>query len=266
MLAVGFAGAADTVAQGVCFTDQEAKKAIELIMASPPEPITSPDKTLRKKLLAMRDDYAELRIKVTGGDPQKLTGSIPELDRVGERNLLRVCQMVKENGWLTKAVLGEDGADALVFLISENNAYELQRQFLPVLNEAARKGYVRYRLVAAMVDSIRVGFGLPQVFGTQAAIRDNVIYLFPLLNEARTDAWRKIYDLPPLAVQINTLEARYGPLPMRWKQSGTAILPSFQFALPGPGAAILRDMHGNCSDRCRCLPMRPVARCMSPKI
>ena len=196
---------ANIFGQKLCFTDEEAKKAIESIQTQIP-PVEN--KKLRKELIEMRNEHLKMEAKVTQ-EPDKNKDLIPEVYNMGERHLLRVCQIVKENGWLTREVLKDDGLDAFSYLIANNKAFELQREMFPVLAAAAKKGYIGNLMVATMIDSIRIGSGQPQVFGTQASIKNGVIYLFPLLNEQKIDEWRKTYNLPPLEVEIRMLQSRY---------------------------------------------------------
>ena len=168
----------------------------------------SEDKKLRKELLDMRDERSKLNEKITG-DMEKNKDLIPVSNQLAEKQLLRVCQILKERGLPTKETVQADGFDAFTFVIANNKAFGLQRELLPVLTEAAKKGLIQYPLIASLVDNIRVGSGFPQVFGTQATIRENVIYIFPLLNEEKVDDWRREYQLPPLAVQIRRLENQY---------------------------------------------------------
>jgi VWFA-related protein len=200
-----FAFAVNSSAQ--CLTAEESKKIIESFN-SPAPLIASESKKLRKELLAMREERDKLNEKISE-NVEKNQKLIPEANRTGERHLLRICQIIRENGWLTKDVLKDDGFQAFTFLITTNVAFGLQRELLPVLSEAAKKGYIGNPILASIVDSIRTGLMSPQIFGTQATIRNNVIYLYPLLNEEKVDDWRKLYDLPPLAVQIRAMENHY---------------------------------------------------------
>ena len=112
--------------------------------------------------------------------------------------------------WLaTKAAIGEDGVAALTDIIRNNDLFTEQNELLPVLIEAAKKDCIKKSLIAALVDSNRVSIGSPQIFGTQATVRHGTIYLLPVLNEEKVDEWRKMYDLPPLTVQIQNLEDLY---------------------------------------------------------
>jgi len=64
-------------------------------------------------------------------------------------------------------------------------------------------------MLADLVDNIRIGSGYPQIFGTQATRRGDVIYIYPMLDDLKTDEWRAAYGLPPLAQQIKNLEGRF---------------------------------------------------------
>jgi VWFA-related protein len=205
-LAVVFALAATVSAQTTrCLSGEEAKKVIESIKTLPKP---AENKKLGKELLEMRAEREKLNTKISA-DTQKNQNLIPEAKQLGEKHLLRVCQMLKENGWLHEALVGSDAFEAFLFLISNNKDIQAQQELLPVLVEAAKRDFIGNPLLASFVDSIRVGARMPQIFGTQAAIRNNVVYLYPLQNEEKVDEWRKTYDLPPLDSQIRDFEARY---------------------------------------------------------
>ncbi|MFL6468639.1 MAG: VWA domain-containing protein [Pyrinomonadaceae bacterium] len=188
-----------------CFTGDEAQK---IIAAFSSPGARAEDKKLRKELIEMRDERSKLNEKITT-DTEKNKGLIPVSNQLAEKQLLRVCQILKQSGLPTKETVQEDGFDAFTFLIANNKAFALQRELLPVLTEAAKKGLIQYPLIASLVDNIRVGAGYPQIFGTQATIKENIIYVYPLLNDEKVDEWRKEYQLPPLAVQIRRLENQY---------------------------------------------------------
>jgi Ca-activated chloride channel family protein len=204
-LALFFAFNANIWGQNRCFANDEAKKVIESIKSSG---AVSENKKIRNELLKMRDEHEKLNAKISA-DTDKNQKLIPEADRMGAAQLLRVCGILKENGWLTKEAINPDGFEAFLFIITNNKDIQAQSELLPVLVEAAKKRYVGNPLLASFVDSIRVGLKLPQIFGTQAVIRNNVVYLYPILNEEKVDTWRKMYDMEPLAAQIRQFEWRY---------------------------------------------------------
>jgi len=202
---IAFAFTVEVTAQNNCLTDAEAKKVIGTIAS----PSTPPDiKSIRKELLHMREEQLKLRVKITG-DLEKNHALIADWVKLGEHDVLRVCQILKEKGWITTDALKDDAYYALTSIIVDNQAYQYQRELLPVLVAASKKDYIQKTLLASLVDSIRTGFGLPQIFGTQVSVTSDAVYLSPILNEEKVDEWRKEYDLPPLDVQIRNLEFRY---------------------------------------------------------
>jgi VWFA-related protein len=222
-LALFFVLAVNVSGQNRCLTTDEAKKVIESIKA----PNTTENKKARKELLEMQGVREKLNSKIAA-DTEKNQNLIPEANQLGLKHLARVCQIIKEEGWLTREALGDDGFTAFIFLITNNKDFQAQQELLPVLIEAAKKGYIGNPLIASFVDSIRIGSKMPQIFGTQAVIKNNVVYLYPILNEDKIDEWRKMYDMPPLAYQIRAFEGRYmmpvlksyrQPLPPSLRQS-----------------------------------------------
>ena len=167
------------------------------------------NKKARKELLQMREGAEKLSVRIAV-DVDKNKGLIPQVNDLGKQNLSRVCEVLKENGWLTRDAIQEDGARALAFLIANNRYYQAQRELLPVLLAAAKKGFVNRVLIANLIDSIRVAQGMTQIFGTQATVRDKAIYLYPLANETRVEEWRKAYGLSTLAEALRDMEVGYG--------------------------------------------------------
>jgi len=208
--------------QDRCFTPEEAAKAI----ASVDSPTTPADiQKIRKELLNMRQRHEKLNSEILG-DFSKNQSRVPEVNALGRNDLLRVCEIIRNDGWPDKTALKPDGYDALVFLITSNKAVELQRETFPVLVAASKKDEFPKSSVAEVADSIRLGYGLPQIFGTQATRRGDIIYILPLLNDARVDEWRKIYDLQPLAQQIRGIERRYLLPVLKSQKLSSAVKPN----------------------------------------
>jgi VWFA-related protein len=204
-LTLFFAFALNVSGQNQCLAEEEAKRVIESIQRAAP---VAENKKLRRELIEMREEREKLNEKISQNF-EKNQSLVPEANLMGERHLLRVCRMIKEHGFLTRESLKDDGFEAFTFVIANNKAYQFQKELLPVLVEAGKKGYIGNPLLAGLVDNIRVGAGLPQIFGTSATVRNEIIYLYPLLNEEKVDDWRKMYGLAPLTAQIRALERRY---------------------------------------------------------
>jgi len=168
----------------------------------------------------MRQQQQKLRSEILN-DFEKNKPRVSELNILSRRHLARVCEIIRNDGWLNEAALKHEGFSALLFLISSNKATDLQQQIFTLLVEATKKVEIPKPMLAEVADSIRLGYGQPQIFGTQATRRGDVIYILPMLNDARVDDWRKAYELPPLADEIRALE-RQNLLPVLRSQKLSA--------------------------------------------
>lgn len=205
ILALIFMCVSSVFAQNKCLTEAEAKKIIETI-SSPTD--SSEKKEIRQEFLKMVAEREKINAKISE-NYEKNRSLIIEANQMGETHLGRVCEILKESGWLRMKQIQEDGFRAFTYLIMNNKSYQMQRELLPVLIEAGKKGFIGNPLLANLIDNIRIGSNLPQIFGTQATVKNDVIYLYPLLNEEKTDEWRAIYNLPPLIEQIRSFENQY---------------------------------------------------------
>lgn len=191
--------------QARCLTETQAQEIINSL--DKPQNFKL-NKSLQRELLDMQEERQKLDRKILD-DLAKSRKLIPAAYELGEKQLLRVCEIIKQNGWLTTGQVGEEGVAAMLFLIKSNKAVELQKQIFPVIVAAAKKSLIGNGQVAALIDLIRVSQRAPQIFGTQSYVRNNLFYLYPLQNEARVDEWRKLYDLPPLAAEIRAIQSEY---------------------------------------------------------
>lgn len=205
LVAAVFLLAAAAPAQERCLNDDEIQKAIKSVSAAKTGKETP---ELWREMLDLRQRTERLLGRFAR-EGEKDNALVEEMGRLARESLQRVCSVIRESGWPTKSVINNDGYNAFLYLISHGHPPEFLRQMLPVLIEAGKQNLVELPLLATLVDEVRVGFGLPQVFGTQAALRDQVVYIQPLVNRAKVDEWRAQYRLPPLFWQIQKLEKQY---------------------------------------------------------
>lgn len=180
--------------QNQCLSNAEAANILRGIN----ENQTSPNhNSLRQELLSMRQSRETANQQIVDFSLQS-EKYVAEADKLGEKQLLRFCSMIREKGWLRKESVGEDGVAAISFLLENSKNSDYQKQLLPIVIAAAKKGYIENKPVAVLIDGIRVGAGLPQIFGTQYEIRDELFFLYPLQSDAKVDVLRARYGLPPL--------------------------------------------------------------------
>ncbi len=193
------------IAQNACFTENEAAQIIRTIKN--PSKVKK-DKQLKRELLRMQEKRESLN-REAFEDIKNAELIVARSNQENRKNLIRVCGILKETGWLRKEIVGDDGVDAMLFIIRNSDELEIQEQLFPVLAEAAKAGFISKANLAPPLDKKRIAERGKQIFGTQIRVRDEIGYLYPLENKANVDRWRKSYDLPRLAEFIKLIEMDY---------------------------------------------------------
>ena len=192
-------------AQTRCLTTDDVKRIRDQLDAN----VTRP---FNKKL---GDDLTKLaarqqqRLQDNVADNKSGDVIIKTLRTSREQNANELCAIVKQYGWPTRDLVGEKATRAAFFLLRNSSTTDLQRDLLPVIVAAVKKGEITKPAFAAYVDRLRVSAGLKQIFGTEATILNGFLVLFPITDESHVDARRKQYDLPPLAEDLRGLERLY---------------------------------------------------------
>ena len=193
-----------TKAQDNCLSSDQITK-MQAQIKSPPE--VTFNKKLHDDLLKLwKKDRERLQDAISDRKPDHVLDRLRESRIKGPENL---CEILKEFGWPTKKLVGDDGAAAAFFLLRNTSSPTMQAALLPVIIAATSAGEISLRDFAFYIDRLRLNAGLKQLFGTQATIRDGFLMMFPIENEALVDARRKQYHLPPLAEYQRTLEQNY---------------------------------------------------------
>lgn len=193
--------------QNRCLSKNETASAIKLFKNSAN---TKFNKSLQKELLKMQKDQQELLSKIVDKYDSPNETLVKQKDKLGENNLLRLCEIVKENGWLTRNLVGEKGVLAAMYILIYNRAADLQNEIFPVMTAAVKAGQIDKSFLASLIDNYRVSKGSPQLFGTRFEIKDEFLVLYPIQDEKNADKWRKIYNLPPLSLWLKELEVANG--------------------------------------------------------
>ncbi len=191
-------------AQDICLSADEIKK-MQAQIKSPPE--LTFNKKLHDELLKLRKkDQERVKDAIADRKPDNILGRLRESR---SKNPDSLCVILKQYGWPTKKLVGDDGAEAAFFLLRNTSNPAMQAALLPVIIAATSEKEIELRDFASYIDRVRLNAGLKQLFGTQATIRDGFLMMFPIEDEALVDARRKQYQLPPLADYQRTLEQNY---------------------------------------------------------
>lgn len=191
-------------AQERCLSKDDVNKMLAQVESSQ-------EVTLNQKL---RDDLLKIREKIRQGlddyirDNRKPEDLVKRIRATREKNTALLCPLLKQYGWPSKSLVGEDGVDAAFFVIN-GSAAQLRVDLMPVIIAATKKGEVSRPIFAGYVDRLRLDGGLKQLFGTQATIMDGFLVLFPIEAEEQVDSRRKQYDLAPLALYLRFLQSQY---------------------------------------------------------
>jgi VWFA-related protein len=190
------------VAQDVCPSGADVKAMLARVNSATPAP---PDAKLRETLLKLKEEGVRDSIP----DGRKEDELRKRLKASREKNTARLCPILKEVGWPGADLVGRDGVAAAFYLLKNTSSFELQRDMLPVVVAATKKGEIERADFAGYFDRLRLTAGLKQLFGTQATIKDGLIVLYPIEGEEYVDERRKQYGLAPLAQHIKSLERIY---------------------------------------------------------
>ena len=192
--------------QATCLTSDEVKK---MVAQANTQPSAQTDLKLRDELLQLKADNQRLFQRTTGAGYED-DELMKRLREARENNSARLCQILKESGWPSLSQVEKDGVAAAFYLLKNSESFELQRELLPVIVAAVKRGEIEKSAFAGFVDRLRLRAGLKQMFGTQASVVNGFLLLQPIEDEAHVDARRNQYGLPPLAEYLKALQGIYG--------------------------------------------------------
>jgi uncharacterized protein DUF6624 len=150
---------------------------------------------LRDELLQMEADDLAVRAELAR-DGSLFGGYHPRMAMVHDTNAKRLGEMVREFGWPTASLVGEDGSHA-AWLVAQHaiNHPQLMRECRSLLESASARGDVPRWQFEYLDDRIRVLEGRPQRYGTQKleAPDDEPVMTAAELErfEAEREAWRR---------------------------------------------------------------------------
>jgi VWFA-related protein len=198
-------GASNVLAQTRCLTQDEIKRLTDRVESNTTRPF---DKKLSQQLTKL-DDKTRARIQNNVANNKSSETILKTLRAEREANTAELCSIIKQYGWPTRDLVGDDGAQSMFFVLRNSATDQLQRDLLPVIIAAVKKGEISKSSFATYIDRLRINVGLKQIFGTQATIRDSFLVLYPITDEQHIDARRKQYELPPLKIYLRGLEQLY---------------------------------------------------------
>ncbi|MGI0105271.1 DUF6624 domain-containing protein [Salinimicrobium sp. WS361] len=149
------------------------------------------DQHLRRQTAGIQEKY--------GHDSEELHAHWELINQKDSVNLLKVEKILNEHGWLGPDLIGRDGNSAL-FLVIQHADLQTQEKYIPLLQEAVKKGNAAPRDLALMEDRVALRQGKKQIYGSQIS-RDpetGKYYVSPLQDSDSVDRRRAEVGLQPL--------------------------------------------------------------------
>jgi VWFA-related protein len=194
-----------TFGQVRCLSNDDVKTMLARIDSSP---VVSLNNELRARLLTLKEKTQQ-SFQNTIAEGGEAAALLKQVRTSRAENTAQLCPILKEFGWPNAELVGRDGVAAAFYLLRNSSSFELQRDLLPVIIAATKKGEIARADFAGFIDRLRLRAGLKQLFGTQATIQNGFLVLYPIEDEARVDERRRQYDLKPLSEYIRSLEIIY---------------------------------------------------------
>lgn len=160
------------------------------------------DQTLRMQLPEVEKKYG-----LNSEELKKHWRLIHMTDSINQKYVMDI---LDEHGWLGPAVVGNKGNQAL-FLVIQHAEIDVQEKYLPMLEEAVKKGNAPPQNLAYLEDRVAMRKGEKQKYGTQV-IRDGVTgesYLYPVENPDNLDSIRHSIGLNSISDYLKGMDINW---------------------------------------------------------
>lgn len=156
------------------------------------------NKPLQKELLAINNDDQKPRQeyvkigKTLGWKHSKIDSLKKVITYNDSVNLVKVKRILSKHGWVGKSVVGNE-ANSVLFMVLQHANINTQKEYLPMLKDAVKKGNAKASSMAMMIDRIAIREGKKQIYGTQLARapKTEEYYVLPLKNPDAVNIRRK---------------------------------------------------------------------------
>ena len=152
------------------------------------------EQNLRRDLIDSPDDI-QLMMRMMEADAQ---------------NTMWLDDIIKQVGWPTKSLVGEDGAQAAFLIVQHSPALQFQKKCLQLLEQAVHENEASPISLAYLTDRVRISDGKSQFYGTQGQTNpDGSIIPFPIEDEEHVDERRHAIGLEPIAEYFKSMNESY---------------------------------------------------------
>ena len=123
---------------------------------------------LRAEIIRMAQEDSEKRDELLKTGKLPKNGYAEEMRRIHEKNNARMREIIEQNGWTGRSLVGEDGCEA-AWLIVQHAVLEpdFQRHCLPLLEQAVAAEEAPGWQIAYLTDRVLMREDKEQIYGTQ---------------------------------------------------------------------------------------------------
>ena len=173
----------------------EAEKDLETPLVAMLDTIYQEDQRYRRQIGDIEEKY--------GRNSDEMKAHWKLIHTKDSINLIKVCKILDERGWLGPEVIGGQGNSTL-FLVIQHSDLKTQEKYLPMMREAVKNKKASGGSLALLEDRVALGQGKRQIYGSQIGREkeSGEYFVLPLEDPEKVDERRKEVGLGPIADYI----------------------------------------------------------------
>jgi len=172
---------------------------LALAVASPQKEPLYPHLAAEINAMAKVDQQVRQKLIDQGVFSKPTPDGFKEMMEIDHRDTERMKWIVKEFGWPTPEMVGREASANAWLLVQHADAdLPFQQRCLELIEPLARTHVIPGSNYVYLFDRVRVNTGRIQRFGTLGKDQGGVVWIQPVEDPKRVDAWRKQYGLEPL--------------------------------------------------------------------
>ena len=159
------------------------------------------DQTDRLKIASLEKQY--------GWQSGQMQSLLKKIDIQDSINLSKVKKIIDTYGWPGPDEVGKQGAQT-IFLVIQHADSLTQSRYLPVMQEAVKKGKAQPEALALLEDRVLTNQGREQIYGSQIKSNEKGKYEFyPIKDETNVNKRRASVGLEPLEEYAKRFDINY---------------------------------------------------------
>lgn len=170
-------------------------------------PVTSCNRLANKRLSEeiLRRYRADQEMRKAGVFDAKLALELG----IQNGEFLKGAMAALNGAWPDACLVGLEASDAALILLQHVPDLSFRKEALSGIITSAQRGHLRKAQVPMIVDRIAAEEGKPQSYGTQLICNSNgLLEPAPIENKEAVDERRESFDLPPLKLYVELLNAQ----------------------------------------------------------